>query len=255
MLPLSVVILAKNEAHNIERCVKPLLRLSDDILVLDNGSTDGTQAIVKALGARLMEVEWQGYSATKNNGNQLAKNDWILSLDADEVVNDELVASIIALFATTMNVQHAFSIQRKMVYEGKVLQHGSVGKEFRIRLFNRTTARWNQHEVHEDVEVDSSVVVTSLNGYALHYSFTSIEDHQQRLHKYAMLSAHQMHVNGKSSTWMKRVVSPWFHFLKNFIFRLGFLDGKLGFEFALHEKKYTAEKYHLLYQLNRTKNN
>jgi glycosyltransferase involved in cell wall biosynthesis len=255
MLPISVVILAKNEARNIERCVKPLLGLSDDILVLDNGSTDGTQSIVKALGARLMEVEWQGYSATKNNGNQLAKNDWILSLDADEVVNDELIKSMIDLFATNLDLNHAYSIQRKMVYEGKILQHGSVGNEYRIRLFNRTTARWNQHEVHEDVDIDKSVVVNKLKGWALHYSFKSREDHQQKMLKYAQLSAKQMHMNGKSSTWMKQVVSPWFHFLKNYVIRLGFMDGKLGFEFALQEKKYTAEKYHLLYQLNMTKNN
>lgn len=246
MQSISVVILTKNEAHNIVRCITPLLSVSDDIILLDNGSTDGTQQLAIDIGAVVKNVSWQGYAATKNEGNKFAKHDWILSLDADEVVNDDLIVDIKQLFSNDVSIQKAFSMQRKFVYENKILHHGSVGNEYRIRLFNRKVAHWNQADVHEDIEFSDNVTIEKLRGYALHYSYKDTEDHFNKLVKYAQLSANQLYLKGKKSSILKLYFSPIFGFIKNFIFRLGFLDGEIGLKYALHEMNYTRLKYGLL---------
>lgn len=222
--------------------------LSDDILVMDSGSTDNTIELAREAGAHIVNVEWKGYAATKNFGNEQASNDWILSLDADEEMNDELRNSIHAIFSKPLNVNAAYSIRRVMKVGEKVLHHGSVSNEYRTRLFNRTTARWNDHEVHEDIEFLSAVHVIKLNGFVWHHSFTGNEDHLKRLEKYAQLSASQLYKSGKQVSSIKLYMSPLFNFVKNYFFKAGFLDGKAGYDFAKNEMWYVHHKYKLLKQ-------
>lgn len=250
MLPLSIVILTKNEEQNIVRCLQSVKELSDDILVIDSGSIDATIQLAKSNNAKVINTQWLGYSATKNFGNQLAKNKWILSLDADEELNESMRTHIRKIFSSTISESTAFSLQRKMVYAGKVLHHGSVSNEFRTRLFNKENARWNQTLVHEDIEFLCEVELRTLEGFVWHHSFSSKEDHLARLEKYAQLSATQMHHQGKRATFVKRFLSPSFGFVKNFIFKLGFLDGSAGLQFAQHEKWYVKRKYELLHSLS-----
>lgn len=248
MLPLSIVILTKNESAQIGRCLNALKGLSDDILVIDSGSTDNTVHLASEAGAHVINVEWKGYSATKNFGNEQAANDWILSLDADEEMNDTLRNSIQAIFSKPLNFNTAYSIQRKMMIGEKVLRHGSVSNEFRTRLFNRKTARWNDNEVHEDIEFSSEVNVLKLDGFVWHYSFKDHADHLERLEKYAQLSASQLYKNGKQISWIKLYLSPLFNFIKNYFFKAGFLDGNAGYDFAKNEMWYVHRKYKLLKQ-------
>ncbi len=250
MLPLSIVILAKNEEQNIVRCLDSLQGLSDEILVIDSGSQDKTVEYAKSKGAKVIQIEWQGYSATKNAGNDLTVNNWILSLDADEELNAELRNAIRQVFNDTLTIHEAFSIQRKMVYCGNVLHHGSVANEFRLRLFNRKSGKWNSNKVHEDLEFTQSVSIKKLNGFLWHHSYSSETDHRQRLEKYAALSARQMHTSGKKATIVKLWFSPLFGFIKNYIFNAGFLDGIAGYHFAMNEMWYVRRKYQLLKSLN-----
>lgn len=246
MQALSIIIVVKNEAHNIARCVAPLLQLSNDIIVADNGSEDGTQVIAEQAGVKVMTIGWKGYSATKNEANSFAANDWILSLDADEVLNEELVDAFKDILSKPIAEDTVFSIQRKLVYEGRILNYGAVGKEFRIRLFNRTTAKWDQQVVHEKLVFAISPNVVKLNGFAWHYSFKDEIDHKNRLKKYALLAAQQMKAKGKKRDLFKQIFSPLFGFLKHYIFQFGFLDGRAGLKFALNEMQYTYQKYALL---------
>lgn len=249
MPPLSIVILAHNEAHNIARCVQSLVNLSDDILVIENGSMDDTAEIALQAGARVIKTEWKGYSETKNFGNREAKHDWILSLDADEVPNELLIQSIKNLFEVQLEVNKVFAIQRKMVYCGMVLHHGSVGNEFRVRLFNRHFAKWNTNTVHEELHFLQPKQIEQLNGFLWHYSYRSVDEHRLRLAKYAQLSAKQMFESGKQANFTKMYCSAPFSFIKNYFLKGGFLDGIIGLQFALNEMWYVKLKYQLLQKM------
>lgn len=248
MLPVSIIILTKNEEKNIERTLTPLIGLTDDILVIDSGSTDNTINIVKKLGAQLIETEWKGYAETKNYGHSLAKYNWILSLDADEEMGTELKESIQELFAKEIPENKAFKIRRKLVYGDTVLNYGSVSNEYRLRIFNRKNAHWNKNDVHEDIVFSSSAEIKKLEGYVLHHSYIDIEDHKKRVEQYAQLFAKQKKAEGKNIPFYKIYFSPIFNFIKNYIFRLGFLDGIKGWQHAIVEMKYTFRKYQLARQ-------
>lgn len=247
MLPISIIILTKNEAQNITRCLQSVRGMSDDILVLDSGSTDQTKTLASNMGATVIHVEWKGYGATKNEGNRLAKYDWILSLDADEAMDVQLKESVIRLFSTPPPSTTVFALQRRMVYRNHVLKYGAVANEFRVRLFHRNEAQWTTDEVHEQLVCSSNCVTTKLQGLLWHYSYQSVTEHRERLEKYARLSARQMRLSGKKASLLKRYLSPFFHFIKNFIFRFGFLDGRSGYRFAKNEMWYVWRKYALLH--------
>lgn len=243
MLPLSIVILTKNEEQNIAHCLKPLIGLTDDILILDSGSTDKTIEIAQSFGAKVIQTEWKGFSQTKNEGNAKAKYYWILSLDADEVMNEDLKNNIIQLFSTMLNENEAYLLKRKMIYCGQQLNYGVVGNEFRLRIFNKKNASWNKNEVHENIQFSTNIKTKKIEGFLFHFSYNSEQEHLERLEKYAQLFASK---STKKSTFLKLYCSPIFGFIRNYIFKLGFLDGKFGFQFAKNEMWYTFRKYQLL---------
>jgi len=250
MLPISIVILSKNEELNIARCVNSVKGLTAEILVIDSGSTDKTIPLAISSGAKVIDEIWKGYSETKNIGNEHAAHDWILSLDADEEMNPELRSAIESIFSKEIKVRMAFCVRRKMVYCGKVLHHGSQSWEYRKRLFNRQTAHWNHNDVHEDLDFSVPMKIKKLKGFLWHHSYNTSEEHRERLEKYAQMSATQLSKKGKKATFIKRYLSPAFGFIKNFIFKGGFLDGKKGFQFALNEMWYVKRKYQLLKALS-----
>ena len=140
----------------------------------------------------------------------------------------------------------AFCLRRKMVYCGKILHYGSQAWEYRIRLFNRQTAHWNDNDVHEDLDFSVPMKIKKLKGFLWHHSYNSPEEHRKRLEKYAQLSATQLFKAGKKATFIKQTISPLFGFVKNYIFKGGFLDGKKGYLFAVNEMWYVKRKYELL---------
>jgi glycosyltransferase involved in cell wall biosynthesis len=250
MNKVSVVIAARNEAQNLSVCLPALRGLTEDVLIIENQSTDDTVTVAQHLGARVISTEWKGYSATKNWGIAQASYDWIFSLDADEEADEVLIDSIRELFLHEPDKHCVFAVQRKMVYGQQVLHHGAVAKEYRVRLFHRETAIWDDHEVHEELFYSVPVKVIKLKGCLWHHSYTSEREHQERLSKYARLSAQQMKASGKRIAFWKPMCSPAFHFVKNYFFRLGFLDGKMGYRFARNEMRYVQQKYQMLKALD-----
>jgi glycosyltransferase involved in cell wall biosynthesis len=251
MLPLSIVILTKNEERNITRCLNSIKSLTNDIIIVDSGSEDKTIEIANSFGANIVQENWQGYSKAKNKGNQIAKFDWILSLDADEELNDELQQSIQKTFTTPQDSNMVFSIQRKMVYCGQVLNNGSVYNEYRQRLFNRNTSHWNDNEVHEELAFIKPITKVKLNGFLWHHSYSSSAEQLERLEKYAQLNVKEMLKNRKKISPLKLYFSSTFSFLKNYIFKGGFLDGRLGYKFAKNEMWYVNRKYQLFNQIKK----
>jgi glycosyltransferase involved in cell wall biosynthesis len=245
MTNLSVVIITKNEAHNIERCITSCLPLDAQIIVLDSHSTDNTEQLAKNLGAQVHKVDWKGYGATKNEGAHLAKNNWILSLDADEALDENLQKNIIQTLKEEKDLAGCW-LYRSFIFNDKQLLYGALKNEKRLRLYNKIKMQWNLDSVHEDLEpIDKSIdwPTATLQGSLLHYSYKNIEDMRERLDKYAQLSAEKLHQKSTFYLSLKKIVAPSFSFLKNYFFRLGILDGKEGFIFAKEQANYVRKKY------------
>lgn len=221
----------------------------DDVVVMDSGSSDNTEAICLRMGARWHFAEWKGYSENKNLGNSLAKNDWILSIDSDEVVSPELASSIQFRFAQPLeNV--AFRLRFLSIYCGKPIYYGGWNPEYHIRIFNKQRARWNQADVHESLYFEQPASVETLAGRILHYSFPTLESHYKKMEVYASLFAQRQYKQGKNISTLFLYLKLVFQFFKEYVFKLGFLDGFSGLQLARMNLRYTLLKYRKLQALH-----
>lgn len=247
MIPVSVVIITKNEAEVIAQCIKAARRFTDDVVVVDNGSTDHTMQIAHSLGCRVFERNWEGYGANKNKGIALARYDWILSLDADEVTDGNLIYALQQLDYT--DPATVYDISFKTYFGKKLIRFGSWGRDHHIRLFNRQHVRWSELRVHETLLLPAGCVKKKLTGYIHHYSVDGLAEYKQKALHYARLSAQKYYQAGKKSSIIKRWLSPSFNFLKNYVFYLGFADGKEGWYIATNTARHTWFKYRLLQKM------
>ena len=249
MQKLSVVIVCKNGAKVIEETVKSFPGLTDDILVYDNGSTDGTQEIIKPTEAKLFEGSWEGFGKTKNKANALAKYDWILSLDADEAIDEELKKNLLSLDLSDEMTVYEFKF--KNFLGNKWLRFGEWGDDKHIRLFNRQKVKWDNAEVHESLIFPAGIEIILLKGNVLHKTASDINEYNQKMIKYASLNAEKYFKQGKRSNSLKMFFSAIFSFIKNYFFKLGFLDGSVGFHCARINAQYTFLKYKKLKEVAR----
>ena len=228
-LDISAVIITKNEIDRINKCIQSLLLLTDDIIVIDSGSTDGTVKKAKELGAQVYESEWMGYGPTKNFGHSKAKHDWIISIDADESLSPELCAEI---KATKLDSDHVYAIDRQNFYLGKKIKHSGWSPDWVYRIFDKNKVKWNDNLVHEKLIIPSDLKVEKLKYNLLHDSYRSIEDHKTKVEKYAALRAQIWMDSQNHPSLLKRVLGPFFKGFKSYILKLGFLDGKEGWTIA-----------------------
>lgn len=249
MRKLSAVIITYNEARNIKRCIASLNDVADEIVVVDSFSTDATPSICKGFGVQFHQREWKGYSKQKNYGNGLASNDWILSIDADESLSDELRDAILKEKASGKGWNYSFN--RRTIYCGKWIKHCGWYPDTKIRMFNRTEDDWSG-DVHEVLSVDTSTV-KKLNGDLLHYSYHSISDHVHRTDKYSSLGAMELFAKGKKASMFKVLFNPWFKFNRMYFLQLGVLDGVEGLVISMITAYGTFLKYAKLLFLQRQK--
>jgi glycosyltransferase involved in cell wall biosynthesis len=245
-MTVSVVIITKDEADTIGRCVAAAKKISDDVIVIDNGSTDGTTLIALAAGCRVYYEHWDGYGANKNKGIVLARHDWVLSLDADEIPDDLLIASIKHL--KIANINTVYDINFRAYYDQKPVRFGSWGRDHHIRLFNRIHTHWTGALVHETLNKPVGTIVQKLDGHIHHYSVKSAGQYKAKIVQYARLNARKYLNEGKKPTLIKLYIAPVFHFVKGYIFLLGILDGKRGWMVAKLMAEHTWLKYHFLSQ-------
>ncbi|WP_121810632.1 glycosyltransferase family 2 protein [Mucilaginibacter kameinonensis] len=241
MVPVSVVIITKNEAALIEDCIKMARLITDDIVVVDNDSTDGTPLIASGYGCRVFQKSWAGYGANKNKGIALSRYNWILSIDADEVPDADLVKALHHLNFDKANV--VYDIKFKSYFGKKLIRFGNWGNDHHLRLFNRSLVKWGETEVHETLLLPPDAEIKSIAGHIHHHSVTDIEDFKRKAILYAQLSAAKYYKAGKKATFIKLHFSPAFGFLRNYIIRLGFLDGAEGLAIARVIYKNTRLKY------------
>ncbi|HEX4877377.1 MAG TPA: glycosyltransferase family 2 protein [Chitinophagaceae bacterium] len=249
MQSLSVVIVCKNEAGIIGTTLQSLQGLTDDMLVYDNGSTDDTVAISQQLATNVIQGEWEGFGKTKQKAVALARYDWILSLDADESVDEGLKNALLGLPLNDESV--VYEIKFKNYFGQQWLKFGEWGNDSHIRLFNRKKVNWNDAPVHEELVLSGGVQVKKLKGHVLHYTATDVEKYKVKLMKYAALNAKKYFEQGKKTGPLKKYFSAFFSFIQNYIFRAGFLDGKAGYRCAVLTAGYTFAKYKNLEQLLR----
>jgi glycosyltransferase involved in cell wall biosynthesis len=248
MQSLSIVIVCKNEADVIGSTLQSLQGLTDDIVVFDNGSTDATIEIAKQFNIQLHQGNWEGFGKTKMKAAALAKYDWILSLDADEAIDEELKQSLQELQLDGKAI--VYEIRFKNFLGNKHLKYGEWGGDKHIRLFNRTIIHWNDAPVHERLIMPEGIVIKRLKGYVLHQTMKDIKDYSAKTVKYAMLSAEKYFRQGKRTSWFKLRIAPVFTFFNYYILKLGFLDGHGGYICARMTARYTFLKYKKLRELS-----
>ena len=246
---ISVVIITKNEAHVIGNTLQSLEGLTDDIVIVDSGSSDDTIRICQQYKTRIIETGWAGYGMNKNMGIDAAYHDWILSLDADEAIDDELKQALRDLEPANDSI--VFNIRFKNFFCNKWIRYGEWGSDTHIRLFNRKRIRWNADAVHESLILPVDTIKINLKGNILHYTVSSGQEYEHKIDSYARLNAQKYYEEGKRAGFFKMYCAPLFAFIQFFIFRLGFLDGKEGLVIAKATMHYTYLKYHYLNNLNR----
>lgn len=249
MIALSVVIITKNEAENICRCLDAVQGLADEIVVVDSGSTDETEALCSLYQARFLYHPFEGYKQQKNYALAQAKYPYVLSLDADEVLSPELFQSILA---AKKNWTHdAYQMNRLNNYCGQWIRYCGWYPDRKIRLFDKRKAKWGIGEIHERVVLQKEAMMAKLSGDLLHYSYNSIEEHVARSNNYSTRVAEVAFESGKRASIWKMLLSPLFFFLKKYFLKLGFLDGYYGFVICVIGGYYNFLKYAKLRELYR----
>jgi len=294
---LSVVIISHNEEANIGRSltsVQPLIADGKgEIIVVDSGSTDRTVEIAKSFGAKVFIEEWKGYAAQKNSAIDKAEGEWILSLDADEEVEQLLAMEIAARFPSTRPSQAAlldrveqsryiitsqsirefrkltkekgvaeggvfatitgFWISRKNEFLGRWIRHGGFWPDQKLRLFKKGVARFEERLVHEDVKLIDGIS-GRLKHSLLHHSYPTLTDYIDHMNRYSSLGAEMAVAKGtRGFSLFNIVLRPIATFIYNYFFRLGFLDGREGLLLHLYHAVYVSWKYAKAWELGRKK--
>jgi glycosyltransferase involved in cell wall biosynthesis len=244
---IAAVIITHNEADNIARCIESLHKLVTEILVVDSYSTDDTVAICEKQGVPVILHSWEGYAKTKNFANSKVDAEWILSIDADEVLSDELIQSIRSLSLKRGTI---YSLDRHNYFCGQWIRHSGWYPDWKVRLFHKNDAYWIGNFVHEKLKYETGTSVQKLKGKLYHYSYKNHEAHQQRIRRYAALSAAEMHQQGKTPKLLKTILSAIARFFRTLILRGGFLDGKNGWIISYRNMHMQWLKYQELRRLN-----
>ncbi len=247
-LPISVVIVAKNEAANLPRCLASVQGWVAEIVVALNDTVDDTATIAQKSGAAVYHLSWRGYRDTKNAALALATQRWVLSLDADEEVSANLREAIAGFFARGDHTRFvAARFPRKVWFIDRWITHGDWYPDLGLRLLNRDYARWGGDEfVHEKVVCEGPVA--TLRGDLHHYSFPTLASHVAKINPFADLFVRQQQARGKRFSAGAAVLRPFWRFFRAYVLRRGFLDGYPGFYIACATAFGAFVRYSRLYE-------
>jgi glycosyltransferase involved in cell wall biosynthesis len=228
MISLTAFIISFNEEKNIARCIQSLKPVADEIIVVDSFSTDKTTAIAAELGAKVIQRTFTGYGDQKFFAQEQSGSDWVFSIDADEVLTEELQASILKMKAAPG--YDAYEVNRLSSYCGKWIRHCGWYPQYILRIWNRTKGSITRDEVHESVQLtDKKTTIGKLKGDLLHYTYDTISEHIRKIERYTEAGARNDVARGKSCSLLKLLVVPKWQFFTTYILQLGFLDGYYGY--------------------------
>ncbi len=245
---ISAVIITLDEERNLGRCLDSVRGVADEVVVLDSGSTDGTERIARERGAVFLHQDWLGYGRQKNAAVERAANEWVLSLDADEALSDELRGSILGLKAAGPGAE-AYEVNRLNWYCGRFLRHSGWYPDRKIRLWRKDAARWADTTIHELAETAPGARVERLAGDLLHYTIHDRAQHLRTIERFTTLSAEALAREGKGGQAWKRFVSPAASLFRAYVLKLGFLDGRAGWDVCRLSAYATWLKYEKLRRL------
>jgi glycosyltransferase involved in cell wall biosynthesis len=249
-LPLSVAIISFNEEASIARTIQSVLDIASQIVVVDSRSTDATCLIAEDLGAEVYVENWKGHIRQKNSALDKCREEWVLALDCDEVLTDELRDSVAE--AVQSGGYDGYELNRRTFYAGRFLKH-SWQPDRKLRLVKMSAKPcWGGYDPHDVLQMEGEKGF--LKGDLLHYSYKDIADHFQRLVKYAKTAAESYQQNGKRFRIINLLVNPPAAFIKKYFFRLGFLDGFRGLLVAFSSLMYVFLKYVFLWEAERKSN-
>lgn len=235
---LSVIIITKDEAHNLRDCLQSVI-WADEIIVIDSGSTDGSQQICREFNCTLIETDWPGFGIQKNRALSHTKYDWVLSIDADERVSHELKEEILSTLQTP--IHQGYFMPRSSNYCGRFIKHSGWSPDNILRVFNKNFASFTNDLVHE------KVILSGTQGYLtnklIHYSFSSLDQVLHKVNNYSTLGAQELFNKGVRSTLSKAILKGCWAFFRTYLLRLGVLDGKEGLMLAISTAEGTYYKY------------
>lgn len=231
MAPLSIAIITYNEERNILRCLNSVRDLANEIVVVDSGSTDRTRSLALEAGARVVEHAFEGHIQQKNYALSCCTHEWVLSLDADEALSDEVRD---ALRNVLQDPRHdGYRMNRLTNYCGSWIRHGGWYPDRKLRLFRRTKGSWTGVNPHDRFELhDPNAAVGQLRGDLLHYSYRTISDHLRQIDYFTDITARELWSRGMTAPVWKIILAPPFRFLRDYVLKGGCLDGFHGFVIA-----------------------
>lgn len=239
MPKVSIAVIALNEVDRIEKLLVSA-QFADEIIVVDSGSTDGTISLCERYGARVIHQEWLGYAQQKQKAMMATRNEWVLNMDADEVVSDELRSEIETALATTPDTVNGYRMPRLSWYLNRWIRHGGWYPDKKVRLVRKNKSRWSSDALHEKLEVEGDV--ETLKGDILHYVYRNISDQIQTINTFSTTVAT---AKGKKGTWF--LIGGVFHcigkFLECYVWKLGVLDGLPGLVIAMNSAGYVFLKH------------
>jgi glycosyltransferase involved in cell wall biosynthesis len=238
---LSVILIAKNEEASIARALRSVA-WADETVVVDSGSTDRTVDIARELGARVTVTgDWPGFGPQKNRALDLATGDWVLSLDADEWLSDASAEEVRRAVGTGAAGPAAFRLPRRSSFCGRYLRHSGWWPDYVVRLFRRGSARFSDDSVHERVLVDGTV--GTLREPIMHETFVDLDDLIGKMNSYSSLTARRLRQDGRRASLGEAVARAVWAFVRTYVLRAGFLDGREGFMLAVATAEGTYYRY------------
>ena len=247
---ISVVIITYNEASNIGRCLESVRAVADEIVVVDSYSTDRTEEICRSLNVKFLQHRFQGHIEQKNYAVSCAGYEHVLSLDADEVLSEELKQSILA--AKRSWRFDGYSFNRLTNYCGQWIRHSGWYPDSKLRLWDRSKGRWGGTNPHDRVIMDRHCRVRHLAGDLHHYSYHTIKDHIEQINSFSEIAARAAQAERKKAHLLFDIVlNPLMTFFKKYFLKLGILDGYPGFMIAIHTAYGKFLKYTKLGELNK----
>jgi len=249
MKSLSVIIITFNAGATLEKCLKSVSELSDDIVIVDSFSTDDTPAVARRFTDRFYQQEWLGYSRQKTFALDKTKHEWVLWIDSDEEVSETLKQQIIAA-----DEHHdGYYVNRKTWYLNRWINHCGWSPEYILRLFKNECGRFNDAMLHEKFECNGKK--SRLNGELYHYTYRNIRHHIEKINQFTSIAAESMASRGKKAGWRKILSHAIGHFLKKFFIKRGFLDGTAGLVVCVLGSYYVFLKYAKLWEITNSENN
>lgn len=247
-LPVSVAVVCKDEEDRIESCLASAAAFADEIVVVDSGSADKTLEIARRFTDKIFSREWKGWRDQKKWAADQCRNEWVLTLDADEAVSDELREEIAAEFAAGPRA-NGYTMPRKTFYQGRWIRHSGWYPDRKLRLYKRGVARFGGDDPHEVIEVPDPV--GHFNGDLIHHTYRDLRHQALQLVRYAWVNADARAARGKRFHLTDLIFRPGWAFFKSWVLQLGFLDGMPGFIIGVMVGYYTFLKYARLWEMGR----